>query len=849
MKRSLFLLVRGTLVLVYRMSKIRTLIPLAILFMTGCSAPRGPVTTEKIAHDTSADRRPPEKAVSLPRAVNPHKAFQWRRKTWANEDGRIPEGALRKAVEQRLANIARWGPRGVTRTAGIDPTSWIDRGPGNVGGRSRSILIDPTNTNRILGGSVSGGIWQSMDGGTSWSVVDDQLPNLAICCMAIDPANPAVMYAGTGEGFFNGDAIGGAGIYKSTDGGASWQQIASTATWDNVCRIAVSPTNSSILLAARRYGGIYRSVNAGSTWTLRAGAQGSFQVAFHPTDGNKAVGHMIDYDWGAGDWFHKAVYSTNGGFTWNTATSGLSQVFGFGSRIELAYAPSDPSIVYASCAAEGGKVWKSTDGGQSYTIQSIPGQSTGVSWYANPIWVDPTNPDLLVTGGFNFVKSVNGGATFTQISDGYIMTVQPHVDLHAIVSDPGFDGVSNRRVYVATDGGIWKTDNIYAASTSGGWQNLDAGYRTVQYYGAAGHAPSGRIIGGTQDNGTLRLTEGSDTANLMFGGDGGFCAIDGSNPNYCYGEYIALQIVRSTDGGVSAGYITNGLGDAGSSANFIAPFILDPNNPARILAGGLRLWRCPNGRAGQFFITWQQIRAAGSDNISAIAVAPGNSDIIWIGQNNGEVHRTANGTAASPAWQVVDDNAGANPLPNRYVTRILIDPDDSNVIYVAFGGFAPDNLWKTENGGGSWSPVTGAGPSALPSAPVRGVARHPLKPSWLYAGTEVGIFATDDGGASWTTTNAGPANVSVDELVFMHESETLLAATHGRGIFTIDARACRLKGDVNQDEILDAADIAGFLRAKLGAPIAGDEPVCADYGTGTLEGDTAEFIDDLLEGA
>ncbi|RIK66412.1 MAG: hypothetical protein DCC65_09720 [Planctomycetota bacterium] len=804
---------------------------------------------------SSLDAAVRNKPVALPRAVNPDEARRWRRKTWADENGEIKPGSLRAAMAQRLEILGQVAQRGATRFAGLDPAEWIERGPRNVGGRSRSILIDPNDPNHLLAGAVSGGIWRSTDGGATWTPAADDMKNLAICCLTRDPQVPTTIYAGTGEGFFNGDAIEGDGIFKSVDNGYTWTQLSSTASWDNVCRIAVSPVDSNLILAARRYGGIYRSTNGGGSWLQRRPAQGSFYVAFDPTDGTRAVAHVLDWDGGVGDWVHRAVYSQSSGFSW-TVSTGLSGVQGFGARLELAYAPSSPNIVYASNAGDG-KIWKSIDGGQSYAIQTAGSFHTGVSWYANPLWVDPTNPDLLVTGGYNFVRSLDGGQTFTQISDGYIMTVQPHVDLHAIVGDPGFDGSGNRRVYVCTDGGVWKTDDIYAASTSGGWQNLDTEYRTTQFYGAAGDGPTGKIIGGTQDNGTLRLVAGSDTANLTFGGDGGFCAIDWLNPNYTYGEYITLNIHRSSNGGASASYITNGLADAGVSANFIAPFILDPNNPQRMLAGGARLWRCPNARAGVVLLTWQQIRPTGTDYISAIAVAEGNSDVIWIAQNNGEIHRTENGLAVSPSWIAVDDNGSANPLPNRYVTRIVIDRDDANVVYVALGGFAGNNLWRTTDGGATWQDVTGAGATGLPSAPIRGIARHPKKPAWLYVGTEVGIFATENaraaGGAdvAWTTTHTGPSAVSVDELVFMHGSETLLAATHGRGIYTIDARACLLLGDVNKDGIVDGLDIAGFVRAKLGmdelSVSLDEEPVCADFETGTLEGDVAAFVEAMFQ--
>lgn len=242
------------------------------------------------------------------------------------------------------------------------------------------------------------------------------------------------------------------------------------------------------------------------------------------------------------------------------------------------------------------------------------------------------------------------------------------------------------------------------------------------------------------------------------------------------------MIHRSTNGGVSSDWIYSTIGDANSNANFIAPFILDPNDANRMLAGGASLWRSNNVKAAS--PTFSAIRGPGSSVLSAIAVAPGNSDIIWIGQNNGEVWKTTNGTAASPTWTAVDNNTGPNPFPTRYVTRIVVDPANPNIVYVTLGGFSPDNLWKTTNGGTTWADITGSGVSGLPDATIRGFARHPQMPNWLYAGTEVGLFESRNGGATWSTNEFGPANVSVDEVSFMHNSNTLLVATHGRGIWT-----------------------------------------------------------------
>ncbi len=802
----------------------------------GCSRPLTSRHRETPLRDSAhadASGRP-----KLERAVNPDEAYRWRHRRWQDENGEIPRDAWRRALTQRSAAVGHWAASAFNGPAGLAPENWIERGPNNVGGRTRSLLIDPDNSVHMWAGAVSGGIWFSENGGNAWAPVDDWMNNLAICCLSMDPNNSDLMYAGTGEGFFNADAIGGTGILKSTDRGATWNQLPATASWDTVNRIAISPTNGNVLLAAKRYGGIMRSIDGGATWTNPRWAQGSFYIAFDPADGDNAVAHVID--WNGSDWFHSALYSNDAGVSWSVA-AGLEEVVGFGSRIELAYAPSDPSIVYASVAA-GGKIWRSSDGGQSYELRTLSGYESGVSWYANPLWVDPTDPDFLVTGGYDFYKSTNGGLTLTRISSGYIMSNQPHVDNHFVVSDPWFDGVVNRRVYVGTDGGVWRAQNIYTTSTGGGWSPRDSSYRTTQFYGAAGDGETGLIIGGTQDNGTLRVTYESSDAHLMFGGDGGFCAVDPTDPNFCYGEYVTLQIHRSTNGGVTSSYIHGGIGDAGNNANFIAPFILDPNDSDTMLAGGRSLWRSTNVKqVGAGGPSWSSIRGPGNDNVSAISVALGNSDIIWIGLNNGEVHRTANGTATNPTWVAVDANGSPNPLPNRYVERIVIDGDDNDVVYVALGGFSNNNLWKSADGGSNWISITGLGETGLPSAPINGLTRHPERSDWLYAGTEVGVFASGDGGVTWSTNNLGPANASVDELVFLHNSATLLAATHGRGLFTVDLTPPPFDHDFDGD--VDLLDMAAFDACRT-IPFSPLRPNCGTFDA-DQDGDVdiADFAD------
>ncbi|RMF85097.1 MAG: hypothetical protein D6744_01980 [Planctomycetota bacterium] len=755
-----------------------------------------------------------------PKATHPFEAMRWRHMRRVDENGELAPDALHRALAQRTEMIAAASTlRGPTSVAGLSPEAWREVGPWNIGGRTRALVIDPQDSQRMWAGAVSGGIWSSADGGQTWSLASDWLPNLAIGCLTIDPANPDVIYAGTGEGVMG--MFGGVGIYYTTDRGATWSVLPSTANWQAVCRIDVSHQDSNRILAGRRTGGIYLSTDGGATWTQTRDAEASYVVAFDPTDDSRAIAHVQEYNTVIRDWVNRALYSTDGGVTWSTA-AGLASVRGWSSRIELAYAPSDPSIVYASVAVDGGVIYKSTDGGASYTRQTTGGTS-GASWWANPLWIDPTNPDVLLTGGGHVFRSTDGGVTLQQISNGYILTDDVHPDIQFIRSDPGFDGVANRRVYVCTDGAVTRTDDVYNAAIGTGWTPLYATYRTVQYYGAAGDGPSDLIIGGTQDNGTHRLTHSNPNATLMFGGDGGFNAVDPADPSYCYGEYIFLQIVRSTDGGLSSSYIFDGITDAGdgATANFIAPFVIDLNRPRTMYAGGRSLWRTFNLRHNPS-PTWLAIRPPGSANISAIAVANTNSNVVWIGMNDGKVARTENARESDPAavaWTVVDGNGVRNPFPNRYVNRILIDPDDEQTVYVALGGYSPDNLWKTTDNGSTWTDITGAGVTGLPDVPITGVARHPDRSDWLYVGTDVGVFASEDGGLTWSTNDAGPANVVVDEIVFMHDSPTLLVASHGRGIFTAHVPA--LPGDNDHDLDVDLSDLARLL--SLFGLCAGDD--------------------------
>jgi hypothetical protein len=688
-----------------------------------------------------------------------------------DEFGQIEQGAYDNALRQ----IARL-KTDVTR-AFPSQNVWSEIGPHNVTGRTRSLLIHPTQANRMWMGAVSGGIWYSQDSGANWEPVNDKLPNLNINCLVFEPNNPNVMYAGTGEGYFNSDAKQGSGLFKSTDGGQTWSLVTGTSGFGNINKIAISPANVNTILVTTQYGGVRRTTNGGTSWSTVLSAQVGHDVEFSPTDSNRVMATVLDYDFGTGSWFTRASHSNDAGATW-TVSTGMT-FSGFDPRIEVAFAPSAPGTVYANVGAGGGVVFRSTDNGASFTQVTTSG-NTDASWYYNDIWVDPTNSNFIIATGLRCRRSTDGGMTFTNIGYGYLQTETPHPDMHKIVPHPGYNATTNRTVYICTDGGIHRADDISTASSSSGWTRLTRNASTMQFYGAAGDGPTGVLFGGSQDNGSIRLNIGStnSTNAYVFGGDGGFSAVSFVDSSYLYGEYIYLQVFRSSNGGGSSGYITSGLSDAGNSgrANFIAPLVMDPNSASRLYGGARRLWRTSNATAGT--PTWSAVGSDFSSNISAIAVRPGTPDEVWVGLNNGQVWRSTNALSGSPTFTAIDNNSGSNPFPNRYVNRIAFSPSDPTQVYVCLGGFSSNNVWKTTNSGSTWVAL-----SNFPSAPAYGLAVHPTNPNEIWAGTEVGIVRSTNGGSTWTAPGDGPLNVAVDEVSYMHNSTKVLAATHGRGLW------------------------------------------------------------------
>ncbi len=721
----------------------------------------------------------------------------------------IPEGPVAGVPAGQVQSPQNLSPPPLLSLAGLAPTGagWTSLGPGNVGGRTRTIVIDPQDPDRIWAGSVGGGVWLTTNGGANWHPVDDRMANLAVTSVVMDPNNSKVMYAGTGEGFYNGDAIRGAGIFKTING-ASWDLLGNTDTADFqwIQRLAISADGSTLLAATRS--GIMRSTdNDHAVWAQVE--NGDFaDVKFHPTDSNLAIAGGSGRTGGA-------MFSTDGGQTW-TAGTGIPG----NGRVEMAYATANPGTVYASVDTARGQIFRSTDGGATFAARAsnnqngAPAQYLGQQgWYDNTIWAGDNDVNLVVVGGIDLWRSTDGGDTLSRMSN-WMESASAHADHHYIVSHPGYDSVGNTTVFFGNDGGIYRADDVRTvgndANQVAGWASLVNGYAVTQHYGVAGNAASGTIIGGCQDNGTVSFTpvRGVDDWVEILGGDGGYCAADQTDPNFFYEEYVFLEIHRNDNGAIDDSdwwqkYISGKFFNAATrrwdtkpvpfnipdvinqDALFIAPFVLDPNNSDRLLGGGAELWRTNDAKTPNTDADgphWGSIKprtvpAPQSDPISAVTVAAGDSDIVWVGHVSGQVFACNDATSAVPSWTEVGVNG---PLPSRMCTRLAIDPTNHDVVYATFARYSDHNVWRTDNAGGNWQDLS----VGLPEAPVRCIAIHPRRPTYLYLGTELGIFTSEDQGATWSPTNEGPTNCPVTDLVWMNE--TLVCATHGRGMFSID---------------------------------------------------------------
>jgi photosystem II stability/assembly factor-like uncharacterized protein len=687
--------------------------------------------------------------------------------------GYIPENWRSDALEHiRKFNSPR-------RTAKPTALSWTQVGPNNIGGRLRAIVINPSNTNILYVGAVSGGVWKTTNGGSSWFPLKDNMENLAVCALAMDPSNSNILYAGTGEGFFNYDAIRGEGIFKTTDGGTTWTQLSSTknSNFYYVNDLQFDAATGRLYAATRN--GLYYSANGGTSWSLVTG--GSSGSSAHCMDIEIANTSPTTIFTAYGQFNQSAIYrSTNGGNSFNS----IHSITGTG-RIELATSPSNSQILYASfmerSTSEISQFQRSSDGGNSFAAVTVPGPSLTYNnyagpqaWYNNILAVHPTNPDIVYAGGVDMFKTTNGGTTWSQITNWYTHPsyAYVHADHHAIAFHP----TNPNTLFVGTDGGIYKSVNSGSL-----WTALNNGLAVTQFYYGAVHPTSNIFYGGTQDNGTLKSGSGLSWTEIL-GGDGGATEVDFNTPTTLYAEYVYLAFFKSTNNGASWTKKMNGIpvgteywDGTTDRCQFIAPFVMDPNNSQTLIAGTYKLYKTTDGANNWTAIsddlTGDGTGAQGA-TVSTIAVAKGNSNVIYVGCSNGRVQVTTNNGSS---WTLATSG-----LPTLYVKDIEISSTNPGTAYVTFSGYtASSKIYKTSNYGTSWTNIS----SGLPNLPVNCVALNPDNASQIIVGTDLGIFSSSNDGGSWMPDNNGLANVSIADLDYRSSDKTLYAATHGRSMF------------------------------------------------------------------
>lgn len=748
------------------------------------------------------DNEREEEAERAERGAYPSGTFYEQR---AYPYGEIPMDQYARALEaSRVAERA-------FRPSNLVPT-WTEAGPTNVPGRISAIAVHPSDLNTAYVGAAAGGVFKTTDHGASWTPIFDAVGTYSIGAIAIHPNNPNIIYVGTGEATGAIDDYEGTGMYKSIDGGATWTHIG----LDSIAligKIAIDPLRPETLFVAgmgrifgrntganfTTYRGLYRSTNGGATWTKQLyidDATGCIDVALY---GDEVYASMWSFDGSTTDALYRSV---NNGVTFDilSGTGGLPSNANGVDRIGISIDPVTNTFWVVQDSANGkfhsvyrsrnGTTWTHTNDG------ALSGVFSNFGWYFGQIRAVPGDSTIAYVLGVSLYRTTNYGASWSDV------TGTTHVDHHALVAVPRVGGYD---LWGGCDGGVNFSSNQGSSWTT--YQNM----HNTQFY-AMTIDPNNplHILGGTQDNGTNRTPNGG-TGNWehILGGDGFYVVVDYSNSNIIYAESQNGAIAKSTDGGLTFSSATSGINGSETRA-WNTPIVIDPAFPNRLYTSTDRAYRTVDGAA-----TWTVISPdMTAGYVTTIGASAADSQVVYAGTNRGEIWVTTNNGGS---WTRLDTG-----IPDRWVTRLTPSATNALVCYATVSGYIRDavslpHVFRTANGGVLWTDIT----SNLPQAPVNDIIVDPADSNTLYVATDVGVYVSNNLGGSWSLFGAGLPITCVVDLNMHKPTRKMVAATHGRSMYWTTV-PCPGTTDTDGDGIPDLCDNCPTVANLDQADVDGD---------------------------
>ncbi len=693
---------------------------------------------------------------------------------------------------------------------------WRSIGPANMGGRTADVEGVPGNPNIVYAATASGGLWRTDNGGMKWRPIFERENTISIGDIALEPSNPDVIWVGTGESNVRNSVSFGDGVYKSTDGGKSWQHLGLKDT-ERISRICINPRNPDTVYVGalgHAFGpneerGVFMTTDGGKTWTktLYVDAQhGVSDLDIDPSNPNILYAAMWSFE--RKPWTHRSgsekggvFKSIDGGRTWNKLTNGLPKLAG---RIGVKIAPSNPNIVYTITESKDGTLYRSDDRGETFKQVSKQANIVSRGFYYTDLRVDPTNENRVYAVASTLFVSIDGGRTFRSI------TGRTHIDYHALWIDPQ----NPRRMWQGQDGGVavsydqgetWEYVNNIPL---GQFYQIHADNRQPFYY----------VMGGLQDNGTWtgpsRTREPAGILNddwrMISFGDGFYVLNHADDPELYISEAQGGSIVRTdfrtreqqlvspdprgTDGPASEGKYR---------FNWNSPIIPSPHDKNTIYFGGNvvfkstdfgKMWtpvssdlttsdRGKQGEAGGP-VAIENTGAEYHTTIISLAESPLRAGVLWAGTDDGNLQMTTDG---GKTWTNLTPNV-AGLLPNSPVSHVEPSRVDAQTAYASFDRHMLDDfrpyIFKTTDGGKTWQNVTGDLPA---KAHVWIVREDPKNTNLLYAGTELGLFVSYTSGNNWARLNMkNLPHVAVHDIIVHPRENDLILGTHGRSIWIFD---------------------------------------------------------------